>query len=31
MNRVNLGKGSFMGLIVMGETDKEALQLALAA
>ncbi len=31
MNRVNLGKGSFMGLIVMVQTDKEALQLALAA
>lgn len=28
MSRVNLGKGSFMGLIVMGQTDREALQLA---
>ncbi len=28
MNRVNLGKGSFMGLIVMGQTDREAMQLA---
>ncbi len=31
MNSVNLGKGSFMDLIVMGQTDREAMQLALAA
>ncbi len=31
MNSVNLGKGSFMDLIVMGQTDREAMQQALAA
>ena len=31
MNSVNLGKGSFMDLIVLGQTDREAMQLALAA